>query len=46
MNFKNTNKIMQFLKEKVHNNDIILIKCSNSTKINKFAKILLKQVSI
>ena len=44
--FKNTNKIMQFLKEKVHNNDIILIKCSNSTKINKFAKILLKQVSI
>ena len=40
------NKIMQFLKEKVHNNDIILIKCSNSTKINKFAKILLKQVSI
>ena len=46
IHFKNTNKIMQFLKEKVHNNDIILIKCSNSTKINKFAKILLKQVSI
>ncbi len=44
--FKNTNKIMQFLEEKVHNNDIILIKCSNSTKINKFAKTLLKQVSI
>ena len=44
--FKNTNKIMQFLEDKVHNNDIILIKCSNSTKINKFAKILLKQVSI
>ena len=44
--FKNTNKIMQFLEQKVHNNDIILIKCSNSTKINKFAKILLKQVSI
>ena len=43
---ENTNKNMQFLKEKVHNNDIILIKCSNSTKINKFAKILLKQVSI
>ena len=46
IHFKNTNKIMQFLEEKVHNNDIILIKCSNSTKINKFAKILLKQVSI
>jgi UDP-N-acetylmuramoyl-tripeptide--D-alanyl-D-alanine ligase len=46
IHFKNTNKIMQFLKEKVHNNDIILIKCSNSTKINKFAKTLLKQVSI
>ena len=44
--FKNTNKIMQFLENKVHNNDIILIKCSNSTKINKFAKKLLKQVSI
>ena len=44
--FKNTNKIMQFLEEKVYNNDIILIKCSNSTKINKFAKTLLKQVSI
>ena len=26
--------------------DIILIKCSNSTKINKFAKTLLKQVSM
>ena len=37
---------MQFLEEKVHNNDIILIKCSNSTKVNKFAKTLLKQVSI
>ena len=44
--FKNTNKIMQFLENRVHNNDIILIKCSNSTKINKFAKTLLKQVSI
>ncbi len=44
--FKNTNKIMQFLEKKVHNNDIILIKCSNATKINKFAKTLLKRVSI
>ena len=46
IHFKNTNKIMRFLEEKVHNNDIILIKCSNSTKINQFAKTLLKQVSI
>ncbi len=44
--FKNTNKIMRFLEEKVHNNDIILIKCSNSTKLNKFAKKLLQKVSI
>ena len=41
--FKNKNKIMKFLENKVHNNDIILIKCSNATDINKFAKILLKQ---
>ena len=46
IHIKNINKIMQFLEEKVHNNDIILIKCSNSTKVNKFAKKLLKQVSI
>ena len=46
IHFKKTNKIMQFLEKKVHKNDIILIKCSNSTKINQFAKTLLKQVSI
>ncbi len=40
--FKNKNKIMQFLESKVHNNDIILIKCSNATEINEFAKKLLK----
>ncbi len=39
--FTNKNKIMHFLKNKVHNNDIILIKCSNSTEINKFTKILI-----
>ena len=33
---------MQFLESKVHNNDIILIKCSNATEINEFAKKLLK----
>ena len=41
--FKNRNKIMQFLKNKIHNNDIILIKCSNSTEINKFTKTLIKK---
>ena len=38
------NEIMKFLNKKIHNNDIILIKCSNSTEINKFAKNLLKKV--
>ena len=38
------NEIMKFLNKKIHNNDIILIKCSNSTEVNKFAKNLLKKV--
>ena len=38
------NEIMKFLNKKIHNNDIILIKCSNSTVVNKFAKNLLKKV--
>ncbi len=37
------NEIMKFLNKKIHNNDIILIKCSNSTVVNKFAKNLLKK---
>jgi len=41
--FKNKNQIMHFLKQKVHNNDIILIKCSNSTEVNSFTKELLKK---
>lgn len=41
---ENRNEIMKFLNKKIHNNDIILIKCSNSTEINKFAKNLLKKV--
>ena len=40
---KNKNKIMKFVTEKVHNNDIILIKCSNSTEVNSFAKEILKK---
>jgi len=35
------NQIMQFLKKNIHNNDIILIKGSNSTKVNKLAKMLI-----
>ena len=41
---ENRNEIMEFLNTKIHNNDIILIKCSNSTEVNKFAKNLLKKV--
>ena len=37
----NENQIMQFLKKNIHNNDIILIKGSNSTKVNKLANILI-----
>ncbi len=37
------NKIMTFLNKNLHNDDTILIKCSNSTEINKFAKELLKK---
>ena len=40
------NKIMNFLKKKVHNNDTILIKCSNDTAVNKFTKELLKKGNI
>ncbi len=39
----NKNKIMGYLKNNVHNNDIILIKCSNSTEVNKFTSDLLKK---
>ena len=41
--FDKKSKIMKFLNKKVHNDDIILIKCSNSTEINKLAKDLLKK---
>jgi len=34
------NEIMQFLIKNIHNNDIILIKGSNSTKVNKLANML------
>ena len=40
---ENKNKIMNYLKKHIHNNDIILIKCSNSTVINSLTKDLLKK---
>ena len=43
--FKSKNLIMKFLNKNVHNNDIILIKCSNSTEINKFTSDLIKKVN-
>ncbi len=42
----NKNKIMGFLKNNVHNNDTILIKCSNSTEVNKFTRDLLKKGNV
>ena len=36
-------KIMKYLSLKIHKNDIILIKGSNSTKVNKLANLLLKK---
>ena len=44
--FDDNRKIMKFLKKNVHNDDIIMIKCSNSTEINNFAKNLLKKGSL
>ncbi len=41
--FEDKEQIMKFLTINVHNDDIILIKCSNSTEINKFANQLLKK---
>ncbi len=40
----NKNQIMNFLSKNINNNDIILIKCSNSTEVNKFTTTLLKKV--
>ena len=40
---KDKNQIMKFINRNIHNDDIILIKCSNSTEINKLAKDLLKK---
>ena len=37
----NEYKIMQFLKKNLHNNDTILIKGSNLTKVNNLANMLI-----
>ncbi len=39
----NRKKIMKFLYDFLHNDDMIMIKCSNSTEVNKFALDLLKK---
>ena len=41
--FDKKNEIMKFLKKNILNNDIILIKCSNSTEINAFTMDILKK---
>tara|TARA_B100000029_G_scaffold214879_2_gene212767 strand:- start:709 stop:2106 length:1398 start_codon:yes stop_codon:yes gene_type:complete len=38
--FKNEKLILDFLQMQIHNNDTILVKCSNSTKVNNLAKML------
>ena len=40
--FDNKNQIMKFLNKIVHNDDMILIKCSNATLINNLAKDLIE----
>ena len=39
---ENEKEILQYLKKNIHNNDTILIKGSNSTKVNKLANLLIK----
>ena len=41
--FENKNKIMNFLKLNLNKGDAILIKCSNSTEVNKLSKKLLQK---
>lgn len=43
---ENKKKIMKFISTKVHKNDVILVKCSNNTEVNNFAKDLLKMRKI
>ncbi len=39
---KNDNEIIEYIKYNLHNNAMILAKCSNSTKVNKFGLKLIK----
>ncbi len=41
---RSENEIMNYLKKNIHNDDIIMVKCSNSTIVNKFTKNLLKVI--
>ena len=40
---KNKIQIMHYIKNNIHNNDIILSKCSNLTEVNKFTNEILKK---
>lgn len=40
------NNIMKFLRVNIHNNDTLMIKCSNVTEVNKFTKDLLKKKEV
>ena len=42
-NVSNENGIMSLLIKEIHNNDIILVKCSNNTKVNLFVQHLLNK---
>ncbi len=40
---QNSNQLFNYVGSKIHNNAIIMIKCSNNTEVNKFANMLLKK---
>tara|TARA_Y100001970_G_scaffold291132_1_gene427190 strand:- start:236 stop:1609 length:1374 start_codon:yes stop_codon:yes gene_type:complete len=40
---QNSKQLLNYVKNKIHNNAIIMIKCSNATEVNKFANILLNK---
>ena len=42
---QNSKKLLNYVKDQIHNNAIIMIKCSNATEVNKFANILINKNS-
>ena len=38
---QNSKQLINYVKSKIHNNAIIMIKCSNATEVNKYTQILL-----